>query len=136
MKTNLNNKNLIAKGFSLVEMLVVIAVIGVIAAIAIPNLSNINGAANTAKDQRNAQTLVSMFQSGSSAGVAWVTTSRNAAVDDVIAGKAPTSGAFSGKTFVVPNVGGSDLTNAAYKYIGIDGDGNLFYDKAGAQTAT
>jgi type IV pilus assembly protein PilA len=135
MKT-FSKSNLIAKGFSLVEMLVVIAVIGVIAAIAIPNLSNINGAAKVSKDQRNAQSIVSMFQSGSSAGVAWVTASRNAAVADVITGRAPTDGAFNGKTFVVPNVGATDLTNAAYQYIGLDVNGNLFYDKSGAQAGS
>ena len=42
MNTKLLKKN---SGFSLVEMLVVIAVIGIIAAIAVPNIGRINDAA-------------------------------------------------------------------------------------------
>lgn len=132
MKSNLNTKNLIAKGFSLVEMLVVIAVIGVIAAIAIPSIGSINQSAKDARNQRNAQSIVSMFQSGSAAGVAWVGATKALKVDDVVAGRAPTDGAFSGKTFKVPNLTGADLTDAL-PYIGLDADGNLFYDKAGGQ---
>ena len=45
-------------GFSLVELLVVIAVIGVIASIAIPSIGSINTAAKTAAAQRNAQPFV------------------------------------------------------------------------------
>ena len=132
---HLNLKKNISQGFSLVEMLVVIAVIGVIAAIAIPSIGSINQAAKDARNQRNAQSLVSMYQSGLSAGVTWTGANRNAKIDSVVAGQAPTDGAFSGKTFKVPNLTGTDLSDA-YIYIGYDSDGNLFYDKAGGQSAT
>jgi prepilin-type N-terminal cleavage/methylation domain-containing protein len=121
--------------FSLVEMLVVIAVIGVIAAIAIPNIGSINQSAKDAANQRNAQSIVSMYQSGLGAGVVWTGSSRNAKVDSVIAGQAPTEGAFSGKSFKVPNLTGTDKTGC-YKYIGYDANGDLFYDKAGAQSSS
>jgi len=114
------------QGFSLVEMLVVIAVIGVIAAIAIPNIGNLTSAAKTARDQRNAQSIASVFAAGTAAGVAWVTTSSDAAVDDVIAGKAPADGAFSGKIFRVPNLSGADLT-AAKAHLSLSTDGQLIY---------
>ena len=58
MKTNIV-KNVKA-GFSLVEMLVVIAVIGIIAAIAVPTIGNITEQANNSKAKRNAQNLASV----------------------------------------------------------------------------
>lgn len=132
---HLNLKNTTAKGFSLVEMLVVIAVIGVIAAIAIPSIGNINSAAKTAANQRNAQSIVSMYEAGAAAGVVWSGTDRNSAVAAVITGGSPTDGAFSGKTFKVPNMSASDKTGT-YKYIGRDSGGDLFYDKSGAQASS
>ena len=134
MKTFPVRKNLSA-GFSLVEMLVVIAVIGVIAAIAIPNIGSINQSAKDARNQRNAQSLVSMYQSGSAAGVAWTGGDRNAKIDSVITGQSPTDGAFSGKSFKVPNLTGTDKTEC-YKYIGFDANGDLFYDKSGGQSSS
>ncbi len=122
-------------GFSLVELLTVISVIGIIAGIALPSMGNVNTAATKATSQRNAQSVVSIFQSGISAGVAWVVTSRNAAIADVVAGRAPASGAFSGQTFKLPSLAGSDLTGT-YIYVGLDASSNLFYDKAGGQSAT
>lgn len=56
------------KGFSLVELLVVIAVIGVIAAIAIPAMSGIFGQADTQKLNRNAQNVVASFNAARAAG--------------------------------------------------------------------
>ncbi|HRQ91044.1 MAG TPA: prepilin-type N-terminal cleavage/methylation domain-containing protein, partial [Bacteroidia bacterium] len=56
------------KGFSLVEMLVVIAVIGIIAAIAVPNIGKINDSAKDATYRRNAQTIASVFSSAQAAG--------------------------------------------------------------------
>jgi type IV pilus assembly protein PilA len=122
-------------GFSLVEMLVVVAVIGVIAAIAIPSVGSINGSAQTASNQRNAQSLVSMYTAGSAAGIVWTGTDRNSKIASVIAGQSPTDGAFAGKIFKVPDVSPADKT-ATYIYIGYDGNGDLFYDKAGAQSST
>ncbi|MDB6072303.1 MAG: hypothetical protein JWL81_3474 [Verrucomicrobiales bacterium] len=65
-------KNLIKttakKGFSLVELLVVIAVIGVIAAIAIPAMSGVFENSTTAKNKRNAQSIASLYSSLRAAG--------------------------------------------------------------------
>ncbi len=133
---HLKPKNTATKGFSLVEMLVVIAVIGVIAAIAIPSIGNINAAAKTATNQRNAQSIVSMYQAGAAAGVAWAGTNRNTQVAAVITGAFPLDGAFANKTFKVPNISNSDKI-ACYPYIGIEtGTTDLFYDKAGAQPSS
>lgn len=119
-------------GFSLVELLVVIAVIGVIAAIAIPQLSNIGSSAKTAVNQRNAQSIVSTYLNGAAAGATWSGTSRNTKIQAVIAGTSPTDGVFQGKTFQLPNVSAADQ-QAAYPYIGYDTNGDLFYDKTGGQ---
>jgi type IV pilus assembly protein PilA len=66
----LNLKKAAKAGFSLVEMLVVIAIIGIIAAIAIPNIGSINSAAEDAAVQRNAQNAASVWNSAMAAGAA------------------------------------------------------------------
>jgi type IV pilus assembly protein PilA len=94
----------LTRGFSLVEMLIVITIIALIAAIAIPNIGNTSSAAQASKNRRNAQTITSIFMSGAAAGVSWNTTTLDAAIADVVAGKAPLGGAFSGRMFKVPSM--------------------------------
>lgn len=64
----LNKTRSLTAGFSLVEMLVVIAVIGIIAAIAVPNIGRINDSAKDATYRRNAQNIASVFASAQAAG--------------------------------------------------------------------
>jgi len=96
MNTKFNSKNVLAKGFSLVEMLVVIAVIGIIAAIAIPSIGSINASAQTATAKRNAQNLASVYQSGLADGVAWGGTDVATSVAAVQAGATGTDGTYFG----------------------------------------
>lgn len=53
LKTKRKNK----KGFTLVELVIVIAVLGIIAAIAIPTVTHVVNNANTSADESNAQAM-------------------------------------------------------------------------------
>ena len=131
MQTNIKNPTKSPGGFSLVELLIVVAVIGIIASIAIPSIGSVTNASKTATYQRNAQSIVSTFQSGQAAGVAWDTSQvRDTIIAAVVSGLAPTSGPYSGKTFKVPYMSATDITNAK-AYIVKDTDGSLVYDAAG-----
>ncbi|MFZ4763521.1 MAG: type II secretion system protein [Roseimicrobium sp.] len=119
------------KGFSLVEMLVVIAVIGVIAAIAIPNIADVDTASRIARDQRNAQNLASVYASARAAGVPTgdLGTDVGSAVDALVTGVAvPNDGsAFANSQFRVPNLEDPDKTSCQ-EYLKYEG-GALVYDK-------
>jgi prepilin-type N-terminal cleavage/methylation domain-containing protein len=120
-------KKTAVKGFSLVEMLVVIAVIGVIAAIAIPSIGNINGAAKTTTDQRNAQSIIEVYQAGLAAGITWPAfTTSGGLVSDVVTGVKAGSGDFSGMLFQVPGIGTNDQASAS-AYIGKNANGAWTY---------
>lgn len=98
----LNLKKSAKAGFSLVEMLVVIAVIGVIAAIAIPNIGSINDSAKAASAQRNAQSVASVLNAAAAAGADLSgegVTDSESAISVAAAGITIVGGPFSGKNF-------------------------------------
>ena len=88
------------KGFSLVELLVVIAVIGVIAAIAIPAMSNVFENSRTAKARRNAQNLASTYAAARAAGAVFTSTTAAGVADELNTGVVG-SGQFATTTFQV-----------------------------------
>ncbi|MGY8641239.1 MAG: prepilin-type N-terminal cleavage/methylation domain-containing protein [Verrucomicrobiales bacterium] len=126
----ITKKNPLVAGFSLVEMLVVIAVIGIIAAIAIPNIGKINDSAKDARKRRNAQSIASVFAAANAAGLDFSTTPAAATTEaDVIANVitgstiAEATSPFNGATFSVKGVvtaTAQSETDGAAKYLAWD----------------
>lgn len=113
----LNLKKTAKAGFSLVEMLVVIAVIGVIAAIAIPNIGSINDSAHAATSQRNAQSVASVLNAAAAAGANLGTEGVSdsvTAVSVAAAGITISGGAFDGKNFTSGPVDNADSAVSAH----------------------
>ncbi len=96
MRIYLQSARQLRRGFSLVEILIVIAVIGIIASIAVPSVGSITGSAQTASAKRNAQSLVSIYQSGRAAGVPWGASSVDTAASAVESGATGNNGTYFG----------------------------------------
>lgn len=123
------NKSLsLKRGFSLVEMLVVIAVIGIIAAIAVPNIGKINDAAKDATNRRNAQSIASIYASAQAAGLDLSdgTDVKKTIAKVVTGGKVTDEGPFKDSFFGVPSMSTADQTAAA-PYLKFGTSGMLEY---------
>ena len=124
MKTTL--KKNVKAGFSLVEMLVVIAVIGIIAAIAVPTIGSITAEANRNKAKRNAQNLASVYSSALAAG-ATITGATDVDIADALITGVNGADSFVNTYFQVPNMSVAER-DAAAVYLDIDGTtGQLVY---------
>jgi len=121
-------KKVKAAGFSLVELLVVIAVIGIMAAIAIPMISNINANATTAKNKRNAQQLASTYGAATAAGATVTGATPLAIAATLKSGVSGPSGSQFQNTKFQVSLGAAEITAAA-PYLTFDAATNvLTYD--------
>lgn len=99
-------------GFTLVELLTVIAILGILASIVLPNIAATNEAARNTVARRNAQNFASIFSCGQIAGVNWGATDVASATTIILEGRAAGDGAFEGKVFKAAGMKASDLTHA------------------------
>ena len=118
-------------GFSLVEMLVVIAIIGIIAAIAIPNIGNLNESARDAAAKRNAQSVASVMNAAVAAGATLGFSAGTTGAEIVTAAQAgvsPLDGAFQGKTFTSGPIDDDEEAKAAAYLTWDNANGQVKYN--------
>ena len=123
-------------GFSLVEMLIVIAIVGIIAAIAIPSMGIISHAGKVAVAQRRAQEMTALFAAGKVAGApAFLAAANVREAQDAIGVGDYGSQAMSNVRFAIPGVSqnADDALPIEYRsgYYLFWSNGSLQFDRNG-----
>lgn len=116
-----------SKGFSLVEVLTVVAVIGILAAVSIPILHRFLDGARIPKAMRNAQNLASLAAAASASGATLDTTSIDTLLTQLTSGQVNGSGSMS-STSVRSSALSREDVNEAKTHLVLGADGVLVYD--------
>lgn len=116
-----------SSGFSLVEMLVVIAVIAIVTGIAIPNLAGLSSRANFAKDERHAQEIASLAAAARAAGATNQWSTVDALIDD-LENSVTVNVGTNVIEFRIALLAAEDRSNVA-QYLEVDTDRAMVYYK-------
>jgi prepilin-type N-terminal cleavage/methylation domain-containing protein len=114
------------RGFSLVEMLTVIAIMGILTSISIGAFGGARQGAVDQKDKRNAQEIASTAAIASAAGAQFlVPGDERATINNLRTGCTPSQGAFKGRLFKLSNLAEPEI-NGAMRFLALN-DSELQY---------